>query len=162
VDRHLGKVRLADRDGSGLPQPPHHLRIGAGRLREGVGAVGGQLAGKVDRVLDRERHPEQRPLLAGREPRLGLLRLGQRPLGEHDPEGVQLRVEPLDPLEMELDELARGDLAAADQLGLAHGAREGDLLADLAPPGAPHGHRRILDAFGVPTPRCTTPGMGPS
>ena len=54
----------------------------AGRLGEGVGAVRGHLAGEVDFVLDRDRHPEQRPLLARLQPRLGLLGLEQRPLGE--------------------------------------------------------------------------------
>ena len=34
-------------------------------------------------------------------------------LGEHDPEGVELRVEPRDPLEAQLGQLARGDLARA-------------------------------------------------
>ena len=63
--------------------------------------MGGQLAGKVDFVLDRDRHAEQRPLLARLQPRLGLLGLEQRPLGEDDAERVQLRIEPLDPVEAE-------------------------------------------------------------
>ena len=66
-----------------------------------------RLSGQVVTVLERDRHPEQRPLVAGPQPRLGLLGLGQRPLGEHDAEGVQLRIEPLDAVEMQLNQLGR-------------------------------------------------------
>jgi hypothetical protein len=57
------------------------------------------LAGDVDFVLDRDRHPEQRPLLAGTQARLRLLGFQQSALGEDGPEGVQLGVEASDPVE---------------------------------------------------------------
>ena len=76
----------------------------------------GHLAGDVDVVLDRDRHAQQRALAAGRAARVGLVGFQQRALGEHDPEGVQQRVVARDALEVELDELARGDLAGGDQL----------------------------------------------
>ena len=91
----------------------------------------GHLAGDVDFVLDRDRHAEQRPLLAGLQPRLGLLGFEQRPLGEDLAEGVQVRVVALDPDQVHVDELGRRDLARADHLRLARGAREGDRLVDV-------------------------------
>ena len=59
---------------------------------------------------------------------LGLDRLGQRPLGAHDAEGVQLRVQPLDPLQVELDQLPRRDLTGPNRLRLARDAGEGEVL----------------------------------
>ena len=58
---------------------------------------------------------------------VGRVGRGERLVGEHDPERAQLRVEPLDPLEVELGQLARGDLARPDQLGLAREAGEGEV-----------------------------------
>ena len=58
---------------------------------------------------------------------VGLVRLGERPLAEDDAVRVDLWLDPLDSLQVALDELAGGDLAGADQLGLAGDAREGDL-----------------------------------
>ena len=79
------------------------------------------LAGHVELVLDRDRHAQQRAL-GGRRYQLalgvGLIGLQPRALLEHDPERVQLWVEALDPLQVEVDQLARGDLARGDQLGL--------------------------------------------
>ena len=57
-------------------------RVGLRGHLEGVGAVGVDLPGDVDFVLDRDRHAEQRPLLPGPPPRLGLLGLQHRLLGE--------------------------------------------------------------------------------
>ena len=99
ADRQLRQQRQADDDRPRLAQPPHHLGVGLRRLVEAVGAVRVDLAGDVDFVLDRDRHSQQRPLLAGLQPRLGLLGLEQRPLGEDLAERVQLRVESLDPLQ---------------------------------------------------------------
>src|SRR6185312_10991370 len=46
-----------------------------------------------------------------------------RPLREHDPERVEDRVVTGDPVQVELDELARGDLAGGDQLRLPGDSR---------------------------------------
>ena len=55
---------------------------------------------------------------------VGLVGLDQRALGEDDAEGVERRVEPRDALEVRLGQLARGELAGGDQLGLAREAGE--------------------------------------
>jgi hypothetical protein len=122
-------VGLANHDRARLAQPPNHLAVGRDRAWKAIGAVGGQLAGKVMVVLEGDRHPQQRPLLAPLQPCLGLLGLEQGSLGEHDPERVQLRVESLDPIEAEPHELGRRDLARAYHLSLLRRARKGDLLA---------------------------------
>ena len=68
-------------------------------------------------VLDRDRHAGQRPRALHR-PAVDLRRGRQRLVRERLAERVQTRVEPLDPRQRQLDELARADLA------LAHTARE--------------------------------------
>ena len=88
---------------------------------------GGDLAGDVGVVLDRDRHPQQRALSAGAPPRVGLVGFQQRAFGEHSLVGVQLLVVALDPVEVELHELARGDLPGGDQLCLAGDPGEGEV-----------------------------------
>ncbi len=110
-----------------------------GRLRIGVAAVGGDLAGDVDVVLDRDRHAEQRPHVARAAAAVRLVGGGERLLAEHDAERVQQRVEPGDPRQEELHQFARGDLAGGDQVGVAGEAGEGEVVAvhsaaDLTPP----------------------------
>ena len=105
------------------------LGVGGRRVGEAVGAVGGHVAGDVDVVLDRDRHAEQRPLLAPSQPRLGLLGLEQRFLGEHRAEGVELRVDPLDPLQAEAHQLGRGDLPRPHHLRLLRRSREGEVVS---------------------------------
>jgi hypothetical protein len=95
----------------------------------GGGPHAGDLAGHVLGVLDRDRHPEQRPVVAGPPPGVGLLGVGQRALVGHRAERVQLGIVALDPLEVELDELARGDVTPADQVRLPGGPGEGELVA---------------------------------
>ena len=65
--------------------------------------------------------PAERQLvaLALGEPRLDPLRLLARPVGQDDAVGVQLGVEPVDAVEVELDEVGRCDVARADHLCLA-------------------------------------------
>ena len=50
--------------------------------------------------------------------RVGLVGFHPRALVEHDPEGVQLPVIALDPLQAQVHQLARAHLALGDQLGL--------------------------------------------
>ena len=64
----------------------------------------------------------------GPSARLAAQRAPRRADGD---EGVQLRVEPLDPLEVQLDELGRRDLAAADEVGLLGRGQEGELVHSL-------------------------------
>jgi len=96
-------VGLADHDRSGGAQPRDELAVLGGRSTVGAGAVGRQLTREVPAVLDRHRHTEQRPLVAGADPAVGLRRLEQRPLGEHDAEAVEPGVEPGDPLKLGFD-----------------------------------------------------------
>ena len=109
----LGHVRLADDHRARLAQAADDLGVGACRVAVGVRAERRHLAGDVDVVLDGDRHPQQRPLVAAAAARVGLVGLQPRALGEDDTEGVRGRVQARDPLEVELHQLARGDLPGA-------------------------------------------------
>ena len=91
-------------------------------------------------VLDSDRHAEQRPFVAGATPRVCLLRIGERALDHHSAKGVELRLQPLDPLQVELDQLARGDLAFPDHLSLTSGAGKGQVIVLHARAGYPPPH----------------------
>ncbi len=126
-DRQLRHVRLAEHDRPRVAQPPHHLGVLAARAAVRRGAPGGRLTADVDVVLDRDRHAEHQALVARAAARVGLVGLGQRALGEHDPPGVQLRVEPGDPVEVGLHQLARRHVAGGDKTGLLGGSGEGEV-----------------------------------
>ena len=106
---------LADDDRTGSPEATHRLGIAAGRRGiEQRGAGGRRDSLDLDVVLDRDRDPVQRTLqLGGVEP----VGLAQRRLGLETDEGVEPRVEQLDPAELPLEELACRELAAADPRG---------------------------------------------
>jgi len=89
--------------------------------------VSGQLPRHVKVVLHCDRDSEQRGVVAGGPATLSLLGLSARPLREYHPEGVQPRLEALDSLQVQINELAGGDLARANQLSLAGYPRESDL-----------------------------------
>ena len=130
--RHqLGDVGLADDHRAVVAQPPHDLGVLARGTAVGDGALRGHLALDVRVVLDGDRDAEQRPVVPALAPRVGLVGLGQRALGEDDAEGVEDRVVPRDAVEAELRELARGDLAAADEVGLGSGSGEGDVVGHI-------------------------------
>ena len=114
--------------GARRAQPADDLGVLARRLVDGPAPERVELSGDVELVLDRDRDAQQRRRLAGVQSRLGVLGLRQRLLAEHDPERVQSRVEPLDPLEVELHQLARRDLARAQQLGLPRGPGKRQVL----------------------------------
>ena len=104
---------------------------------------GGDLAGHVRLSFTATGTPSSGRSSPPAAPGVGLVGLGQRPLGHHHAEGVQLGVEPRDALQVELDQLARGHLAGADQLGLARDARECEVGASIAPaPPSPRPSRR--------------------
>ena len=87
-----GTVGLADDERTRLAQPADDLGVRASRPADGVGSVRCQLAGHVDVVLDRDRHPEQRAGSAPARPaRVRLVGFEQYALGEHDAERVQPR-----------------------------------------------------------------------
>ena len=128
--RHLG---LADHDRSRRAQPLHHLGVGRGGRDERAGASTRDLAADVDLVLDRDRHPEQRPVVSRAHARIRLRRLQQRALLVDRGEGVQLGIEPRDPGERELDELLSRRVAAPDELGLPGHAHERDVVVEHRP-----------------------------
>jgi len=74
-------------------------------------------------IKSRERMETMRRLM---DQGVGLVCLQASTLGEHDPERVQLAIQARDPLQIELHQLARGDLAGRDQLGLTGDAGECD------------------------------------
>ena len=97
---------------------------------------------------------------------VGLLGVHERALVHDLAKRVQLRVEPLDPLEVEDHELARGDLAAADQLRLAGDSCEGEVIAVHAAAQSTRADaatRRVCGrrhAHGAPVPAAAARGSG--
>jgi len=89
------------------------------------------LAGDVDFVLDRDRHAEQRPVVPGAPPRLGLLGFQHRLVGENLAEGVQLRIEAIDPFQRLADQLGRADFAGTHHLGLPGKPQEREIISPL-------------------------------
>ena len=85
----------------------------------GLPSRGRNALGGREQVLDADRHAAERPRVAGANG----VRLGQRALGAERDERVQLGVQPLDRGERRLDQLARRDLAGADERGLLDGAQ---------------------------------------
>ena len=109
--RQLRRVRLAHREQPGPLEPPHQLAILGGyvvtqkraRLRKAHPGVLGE------EVLEQKRHPGERPgryLAHRRGPRLRIHRRD---------DGVQRRIQPLDPFDGRLDQLARLDGPLAHQ-----------------------------------------------
>ena len=106
--------------------------LAVGRLGAGTrpAAERGRLAGHVDVVLDRDRHPEQRQPLAGGEAPVRGVGLGERGLRAQAAEGVERGLGRLDPRQRRLDQLDRAHLAGGQQLRLAAEPGEGDVVAD--------------------------------
>jgi hypothetical protein len=106
-----------DDDGPGGPQAGDHLVIGRGDpLGAGGRAVGAHLAGDLDVVLDRDRHPGEGQRGAGRR-RVDRGGLGEGGLGPDHPEGADPRVDRREVLEVRADHLHRGELPRAHALG---------------------------------------------
>jgi hypothetical protein len=144
-DGELGQVGLAEDHGTGGAQPRDEVVVSLGPPTVRGRAPRGELAGHVLGVLDGDRHAEQGPLVPCAAARIRLPGVHKGPLGHHGPKGVQFRPEPLDPFEVELDELDRGHLAPAHHLGLARGPGEGEVSGihgAAAYPGAKSGQGR--------------------
>ena len=105
----------------------HDVGVHGPRAGMGAAAPAGRLAGDVRVVLDRDGHPQQRPLLAGAAARVGLVGLGERALGEDDAVGVERRIDAGDALERCLDDLAGRDLSLAHHPGLLRRAGVGEI-----------------------------------
>ena len=91
-----------------------------------LGSVRRHVARHVDVVLDRERHAEERALVPRFQARRGLVGLREGALAVDGAERVELRVEARDAPQVELHEVARRELPAADELGLAGDRGEGE------------------------------------
>jgi len=146
----LGVPRVAGRAvGEGLGERPQaavgHLRVAddhrprRAQLRDGRGvhrrrrelrapATGGDLAGDVGVVLDRDRHPEQRRAFPGGEP--GLRPFGRLPRGGgvELAEQVQPGVDLTRAAQHRLEQLGRRDGAVAQRLRLRVGTRPQQLF----------------------------------
>jgi hypothetical protein len=94
-------------------------------LLERLAGEGRADAGRRVEVLERDRHPVERRL--GRSTVL-LVRFGERLLGTDRHERAEVGVEPLDPLEVRLDELDRRDLVLPDEAGLLGRRKERELV----------------------------------
>ena len=79
----------------------------------------------------------------------------ERLLGEHDAVARDQRVEALDPLQVELRQLARRDLAGADQLGLAREAGEGEVGGVHGGTLAPRPAHAVPPRGGAPRRGCS-------
>ena len=126
--RELRRVRLPEQDAAGRPQSSHHRRVPVGHaLRPADRARGRHETGRVERVLDRERDAVQRPEeRAGHEVGVGLAcRLEGSVREPHD--GVDQRVDGIDPTQAGVDDLYGGQPAVTDRRGDSRGRREGQL-----------------------------------
>ena len=115
----LGRVGLADEDGARPLQPLDGDSILLRHvLGEEPGAAGRQHAPGEHQILDRERHAVQRPQrLARHDGHLGGQGRLAGLLGGDGAEGVEPRVQPLDPRQHRVDDLDRGDRLLPDQPG---------------------------------------------
>ena len=151
-DRELREGGLRQDHGARGAQALDDLAVDrGGRVVVAARAEPGRGPLDVDVVLDRDRHPVQRRGVTGGAASVGGVRLGERPVGEHLGEDVEARVEAFDPVEIEPDELTRGDLPLADQLRLARGACVRELLAV-------HGPILLRPSSAAPRERDAEPG----
>ena len=106
-------VERADADGAGRDHELHQRRVGCRRrvvaVDEGAGA--GRHAGEVEEVLDREGHAGERQPLAGGNPAVHRLRLGQRPRGRDVGEGIDGFVDGRDALDGAAGDIDGGELS---------------------------------------------------
>ena len=79
-------------------------------------AVGRRDAASASEILDPDRQAKQRTTLTGRAV-VGERGFGESALGDEGTDGIDLRIDPLDLLEMGLHDLARRDVARAQQQG---------------------------------------------
>ena len=140
----LGDVALAQDDRAGGAQPLDDEVV---LIRHVVG-VDGRAEGRADarrrdEVLDHDGQPVQRARRPARgEGGVGGIGVGQGALGEERADRVDARIDPRDLVEVRLDDLAGGELPAADQAGEVAGGAEVEWVGDGGPPGGAGAWRR--------------------
>ena len=121
VFEHQRHVGLAENDGPGGLEPPHHERVETRLpIPELWIAPGRRQAGDVERLLDGHRQAEQWPGFAARQSVVGILGRLPRPLEIAHDDGVDRLVLSLDARDREIGQLDRGYLFGRegfDQLG---------------------------------------------
>ena len=128
----LGHVRLADRNHARAAQPLDDDRVlGRHEVAEDRRAEGHRKADGGLEVLERERQAVQRPdLIARRDPPVGVVGQRQaRVVVELRDDGVERRVQALDPPQMRRHYLARRELPLADEPRQLARAAEAEIVA---------------------------------
>jgi hypothetical protein len=119
VQPELGRVGPSHHDQAGGAEPFDQPRVGGcdvATLGEEAGPGVVRVTGRARvEVLQHEGHTGERPV------RQRPARLVEGPFEAPVDDGVQLGVEPLDPIDRGLDQLHRLGLTAADQFGLGSG-----------------------------------------
>jgi hypothetical protein len=128
IGSELAQRGLAEDHCAGGAQVPDDVGVGGRGHRLTAGAVRGDLAGNVDVVLDRDRHAQQRTPLPVLEALQRCISLLECAFGANRDERAQRRVQPLDPCQVELGQLARRYLACPEQLAQARDAGEREIL----------------------------------
>ena len=116
AERELVGHGLAEDHGAAAPERRDDVGV-PGRDLPAPGrraGLGGE-AGDVHQVLHADRDPAQEPALAAAPGGVGLARRGQRPVAVDHHEGLQRRLDRLDPVEQRLGQLDRRDLGGVQQ-----------------------------------------------
>jgi hypothetical protein len=139
AEGELVRDELAQHDRARALKPRHAGRVLVGNpVREQRRAARGEDAARRVDVLVAERDAQQRTRdIAAAERGLGSLGVGQRPIGGHGHERVELGIELLDPLEVRARQLDRRDRAAPETRADVANRRVEELLT---------GHDRLASA----------------
>jgi hypothetical protein len=128
VDRQLGEGRRRDRHHAGTTDAGDELGVSRRRSRDGTAAVGGDVSGQVELVLDGDRHPEQRAVVSIGAALVGLGRCVECLVGEQLHDGVQACILALDGGEGRHRELAGGQGTGSQHGDLLGGPRSNDFV----------------------------------
>ena len=121
--RELVAVELAERDGAGVAEPFEHGRVERAAITlEHPRAGGARQVARDEDVLVRDRHAEQRAVLAARSTRIGGLRLPerQRLVAAQQRAEIVMRGKPCKQMFRELEARDRAVVERAPHLGDAH------------------------------------------
>ena len=143
AEGELHQVSLAQQDGAGLGEPARDEGI-AGRhvVLEHDRSPGSGYAGHIHQILHRNRDAlKGAQIVAAGDRLLRRLSRGQSPIRGHGDEGVELRIQAVDALQVILGELDGGDLPLLEEGGQFLNAGKGE--------GVVHwGHLYIVTKWG--------------